>query len=197
MLLGDLKLFLLTLPQDAVIRHGFGEPRSYRGDYSECAFEPAERVTVASMVAHVERALSGEVFEGYKGGEYTFNEVTPCYIEEWGEWNANAIGPQVCHYWRQEANALDVTDHGKAAVNSLAIAVKLDLAEVQKEAARHVARSLADEMRRILQEAESMWEEDEVLDVWHEAVRRFGEDLVRCNQRDVQGERTEEERCTL
>lgn len=67
-----------------VVRDGFAHPMSYRGSYDQLAFAPASNVTVGSMLEHAKSAL-GATFEGYKGGEYTMTERTPCHIAEYGE----------------------------------------------------------------------------------------------------------------
>ena len=100
-----LKLLIDTLaemPQGAIISHGFGRPMSYRGFYSEVAFEPASNVTVGHMLAHARSAL-GATFTGYKGGEYTMHEYADCYLAEYGESTSDAIGPTLMAYWKEEA----------------------------------------------------------------------------------------------
>lgn len=106
-----LKLLIDTLaemPQHGRISFGFGRPMSYRGDYSELAFEPAKDVTVGSMLAHARSAL-GATFEGYKGGDYTMHEYADCYIADYGESTADMIGPTLMGYWQREA-ALDAEE---------------------------------------------------------------------------------------
>lgn len=76
---------------------GFGSPMSYRGFYEELAFEPAQNVTVASMLAHARSAL-GATFEGYKGGEYTMHAYSDCYINRYGESGGDKIGPVLVAY---------------------------------------------------------------------------------------------------
>lgn len=98
--LGVLIKFLRTLPEDKIIKHGFGKPRSYRGYYEELAFEPEENVTAGSMLCHATSAL-GEKFEGYKGGEYTMQVYTDCYIAEYGESGGDKIGPALLNYWAE------------------------------------------------------------------------------------------------
>lgn len=84
MKLGELKAILMIAPRHKVCAYGFGNPHSYRGIYAECAFEPADNVTVESMLDDMERALK-ETFEGWKGGNYKYNEGTECHIAVWGE----------------------------------------------------------------------------------------------------------------
>ena len=49
----------------------------------QLAFEPAEYVTVASMLAHAKSAL-GREFQGYRGGDYVMHASTPCHVAEYG-----------------------------------------------------------------------------------------------------------------
>lgn len=61
-MLGRLIEFLKSLPPDAVIRHGFGEPFSYRGNYYDVAFDRREchrRRYVAACQACQRRDVSG------------------------------------------------------------------------------------------------------------------------------------------
>ncbi len=83
MTLGDLIERLKKEPKENVIRKGFGRAMSYRGDYSQLAFDPCENVTVASMLEEAESAL-GKTFEGYKGGDFVMNEYTDVYIANYG-----------------------------------------------------------------------------------------------------------------
>ena len=67
-----------------VVANGFGSPHSYRGYYHELAFSPAENVTIGSMLEHAKSALN-QTFTGYKGGDFTMCESTPCSIAEYGD----------------------------------------------------------------------------------------------------------------
>ena len=60
-----------------------GYPHSYRGYYSDLAFEQSEVRTVDEILKEVEGCL-GKEFTGYKGGEYTMDESTPVWIAEYG-----------------------------------------------------------------------------------------------------------------
>lgn len=70
------------------LKHGFNNPHSYRGDYFELAFDPVENITVGEMLAAAKEAL-GSTYQGWKGGEFTMNEVTECHIAEEGDWTGN------------------------------------------------------------------------------------------------------------
>lgn len=79
MTLGQLIEELRKHPTDTVVKHGFTNPHSYRGYYDHLAFEPARNVSVGSMLAAAESAL-GETFEGWKGGQFTMDEDTLCWL---------------------------------------------------------------------------------------------------------------------
>ena len=66
-----------------VIKKGFGEPMSWRGIYSELAFEPAENVTIQSMLDNAKSAI-GKTFKGYKGGDYKMDTYSDVHISEYG-----------------------------------------------------------------------------------------------------------------
>lgn len=85
MTLGQLIDELKKLPGDMVFADGFGGPDSWRGVYSEIAFEPAKNVTVASMLEHAMSAV-GATYQGYKGGLYTMSLGTDCHIADYGEY---------------------------------------------------------------------------------------------------------------
>lgn len=61
------------------LRLGFVHPHSYRGDYSQLAFETCPAVTVGEMLRAAESAV-GATFEGWKGGDYTMDEATDCWL---------------------------------------------------------------------------------------------------------------------
>lgn len=83
MTLGEVIKRLEALPQDAVVKHGFGNPHSDRGNYCNIAFTPKENVTIASMLEQARLAL-GDTFEGYKGGYFKMDEYTDAFIGDWG-----------------------------------------------------------------------------------------------------------------
>jgi hypothetical protein len=70
-------------PQYLVVPRGFGSPHSWRGIYSELAFEPEENVSVAHMLEAAKSAV-GTTYEGYKGGDFTVTESTEVHVEEYG-----------------------------------------------------------------------------------------------------------------
>lgn len=82
--LGEVIDHLSKLPPTHVVRQGFSCPHSYRGDYSELAFAPMENVSVADMLNAAESAV-GKTYEGWKGGLFTMDRNTPCWLAEVGD----------------------------------------------------------------------------------------------------------------
>jgi len=83
MYLRDLITFLEEEDPTRILPVGFKRPHSYRGDYSELAFQPALNVSVKDMLEDAKSAL-GREFTGYKGGEYKMHEYTECYLAHYG-----------------------------------------------------------------------------------------------------------------
>lgn len=57
---------------------------SYRGYYCDLAFERGPGTRPAGALLAEARAAMGEVFEGYKGGEYVMGATTPVWVAEYG-----------------------------------------------------------------------------------------------------------------
>jgi len=55
---------------------------SYRGYYSDLAFEAGESTT--NKVLEVARNALGKTFEGYKGGDFTMTKITPLFVASYG-----------------------------------------------------------------------------------------------------------------
>ena len=91
-----------------IVPRGIGAPMSYRGSYECCAFEPVSNVTVAEMLGHARSAID-ETFEGYKGGEYTFDGWTECYIAPYGS-TGEELGYVLLEMILEEAERLDGTE---------------------------------------------------------------------------------------
>lgn len=84
MTLGELIEFLEKQDTALLLPEGFANPHSYRGYYDELAFEPAQNVTVGSMLDAAKSAL-GTTYEGWKGGEYTMQAYTDCWLASRGD----------------------------------------------------------------------------------------------------------------
>lgn len=59
------------------------EAMSYRGYYSDLAFDDQDEATVGEVLANLRHALDAEMI-GYKGGEYLMREDTPIWRSEYG-----------------------------------------------------------------------------------------------------------------
>ena len=53
---------------------------SWRGIYNEVAFVPSKEGSVEESLRQIDRALT-ETFEGWKGGEYSYDEYTDVHFE--------------------------------------------------------------------------------------------------------------------
>ena len=83
---------------DGVVPLGFGAPMSYRGYYDDLAFQPVENARLGDMLRHARFAM-GATFTGYKGGEYTMDEFSDCWIAEYGTSGGDKIGPVILKLW--------------------------------------------------------------------------------------------------
>lgn len=68
-----------------------GEPHSYRGYYERLALEPSNREATAGELRKILADTIGDVFEGYKGGDYEMAGWTLVHIAAYG-----STGPYVC-----------------------------------------------------------------------------------------------------
>ena len=96
MFLKELIEYLEKEDPDLQIKLGFHEPHSYRGYYSELAFEPKADTTIKDMLACAKRAL-GATYQGWKGGDFTMGEYTDVYLAEWGD-VGDSIGTVLLDY---------------------------------------------------------------------------------------------------
>lgn len=92
MTLDELIAALEAEDPDKVLPLGFTNPHSWRGVYSELAFEPTADVTVGRMLADAQSAL-GATYEGWKGGDYTMDGLTDCWLAEEGHGDGETLGP--------------------------------------------------------------------------------------------------------
>ncbi len=100
MYLSELIEFLEARNPDIAVPLGFHNPHSYRGDYSELAFEPLENTTVGALLACAKSAL-GQTYEGYKGGDYKMEGYANVNISEYGT-TGEEIGPILLRYMAGE-----------------------------------------------------------------------------------------------
>jgi hypothetical protein len=83
MILKDLIEGLEKIDPSRIVKRGFGSPHSDRGFYEDLGFDPAQDVSIGSMLEHAKSAM-GQTFTGWKGGEYQMGEFTDCHIGEYG-----------------------------------------------------------------------------------------------------------------
>lgn len=86
-----------------VVPHGFTNPHSYRGDYTELAFEPATNITVGEMLAAARSAV-GAVYKGYKGGEFEMGVLSECWIATYGDSSEDLLGPMLLRFMLDTAH---------------------------------------------------------------------------------------------
>jgi hypothetical protein len=83
MTLGKLIAELEAMPADAQVA-SLSDPHSYRGYYCDLALEISEGTRPASGLLADCKAAMGQVFTGYKGGDYVMGALTPVWIAEYG-----------------------------------------------------------------------------------------------------------------
>ena len=81
--LGKLIAALKAMPADALVAN-LGNAHSYRGYYSDLAFEPLEGVCSAAELLEECKDAMGDVFEGYKGGDFVMGALTPLWVASYG-----------------------------------------------------------------------------------------------------------------
>ena len=86
--LGQLIDELKRADPEQVCAEGFDRAHSYRGDYSLLAFRPANNVTVGTMLAVAEGALT-KTFCGWKGGEYRMDRETAVHLVDNGDYTGH------------------------------------------------------------------------------------------------------------
>jgi hypothetical protein len=92
MTLDELITALEAEDPDRILPLGFTHPHSYRGEYTELAFEPIANVTIGAMLADA-RSAKGSTYQGHKGGDYTMDGYTDCWLAEDGHGGGETIGP--------------------------------------------------------------------------------------------------------
>ena len=100
MRLGRLIEVLKQYDQRRVVLHGFCHPHSWRGSYSELAFEPSDNVTIGAMLHDANSAL-GTTYTGYKGGAFEMDEWSNVYLANHGE-EGEELGERLLAYMLAE-----------------------------------------------------------------------------------------------
>lgn len=77
MTLGALIERLEALPKET--RVNLGGAHSYRGYYSDLAFEPVDESTAGDLLQECRDAM-GQKFEGYKGGDFYMHAGVPVWV---------------------------------------------------------------------------------------------------------------------
>lgn len=82
MYLKDFKQHIESFPKGYMFKHKLSEPFSWRGSYSEVAFDISLNTeqTREEALEMINEAYTRE-FRGYKGGKYTYNDYTEVYFE--------------------------------------------------------------------------------------------------------------------
>lgn len=83
MTLGEIITILEKLPEDKEIE-GIGNLSSYRGYYCDLAFPLIGGKTKVSDALEMCRAAMGQVFTGYKGGDFVMGALTPLWLADYG-----------------------------------------------------------------------------------------------------------------
>jgi hypothetical protein len=81
--LGDLIAALEAMPSDAQVANLDNE-HSYRGYYSDFALEQCAGQRPAADLLASCRAAMGQVFKGYKGGDFVMDALTPVWVANYG-----------------------------------------------------------------------------------------------------------------
>lgn len=84
MTLGDMIGLLSALNPETEIE-GFHEPHSYRGYYTDLAFEKSDAKTTALTELTLCQDCLGKTFQGYKGGDFVMKKTTPLWIANYSE----------------------------------------------------------------------------------------------------------------
>lgn len=84
MTLGSLIARLEDMPKEAPCQR-FGGAHSYRGYYSDLAFSHDAAMATAGDALTSCKECMGQMFEGYKGGEFWMHGGTPVWIANYGE----------------------------------------------------------------------------------------------------------------
>ena len=81
--LGALIAALEQMPADAQVAN-LRDPDSYRGYYSDLYFERHDGARSAAELLAECKAAMGQVFTGYKGGDYVMGALTPLWVASHG-----------------------------------------------------------------------------------------------------------------
>lgn len=91
MTLGKLIEALEAMPDGCTVRN-LSWPKSYRGYYTDIAFDLDDGFVPALELLALAKSCLGEVFQGYKGGDYAMTKLTPVWIADYGCCDAKLMG---------------------------------------------------------------------------------------------------------
>lgn len=83
MTLGKMIATLEAMPEVTEVAN-LNTAHSYRGYYSDLAFERGEGTRPAADLLAECKAAMGQVFTGYKGGDYVMGALTPLWVADYG-----------------------------------------------------------------------------------------------------------------
>lgn len=98
--LGALTEALHRLPMDMTVitdTHEYvGAEHSYRGYYDDLAFAPGKEAgSCCGLLYDACLRAATNHYEGYKGGNYLYDNETPLWFAQWGETGRAIVGYQV------------------------------------------------------------------------------------------------------
>ena len=70
----------------------FGRPNSYRGYYCDLAFGHTDRPILVSEALKTARSCMGNIFGGWKGGDFQMGTLTPLWSADYGDTGPAIIG---------------------------------------------------------------------------------------------------------
>lgn len=90
------KVFDSELPIEFIDGGSPCSPHSYRGYYSDLAFETGPTIKVKDFLEMCQKAL-GKTFVGYKGGDFVMGEDTPLWRANYGCCGEAIMGMAIVH----------------------------------------------------------------------------------------------------
>jgi len=82
--LGGMIETLQGMHGDTIVQGIDVDAGSYRGYYSDLAFEPSNTGTTVKALLEVCIASNGKTFDGYKGGDFLMADDTPVWLSKYG-----------------------------------------------------------------------------------------------------------------
>lgn len=91
MTLGELIAALSVMPETKQVQ-GLCKPHSYRGYYTDLAFEEAQVTSTAGIMLEMVKECLDQTFTGWKGGDFVMTKITPLWIAERGNSGLKIVG---------------------------------------------------------------------------------------------------------